>query len=80
MGHLGIVRTTVSRHTFWGRQSLGIELEGLLGWQIYMGMPWSPCLYSIIRYCLSYGPFTLWDGHKVGGKVGSFPNPGACSC
>ena len=70
MGHSGIVRTAVSRHIFRGRYSLGIKLEGLLGWQIYMGTPWSPCLYSIIRYCLSYGPFTLRDGHRVGSKVG----------
>ena len=73
MGHLGIVRTAISRHIFRRICSLGIELEGLLGWQIHMGMPWSPHLYSIIGYGLSYGPFTLWDGHRVGGKVTDFP-------
>ena len=70
MGCLWIVRTTVSRHIFWGRYPLGIELEGLLGWQIHTGMPQSPCLYSIVRYCLTYGPFALRDGHRVGSKVG----------
>ena len=70
MGHLGIVRTAVSRHIFQGRCSLDIELEGLLDWQIHTGMPQSPHLYSIIRYSLHYGPFTLGDGHSVGSKVG----------
>ena len=70
MGCLGIVRTAISRNIFWRRYSLGIELEGLLGQQIQMGMPWSPHLYSIIGYNLSYGPFTLWNGHWVGSKVG----------
>ena len=70
MGHLGIVRSAVSRHIFQGRYSLGIELEGLLGWWIHMGMPQCPHLYSIIRYSLSCGPFTLRDGHRVSSKVG----------
>ena len=50
MGHLGIVKTAVSRHIFGGRYSLGIELEGLLGQQILMGMLQSSGLYSIVRY------------------------------
>ena len=69
-GHSGIVRTAVPRHIFQGKYSLGIELEGLLGWQIHTGMPWSCCLYSIVRYSLSYGPYTLRAGHRVSSKVG----------
>ena len=69
-GCSGIVRTTVSRHIFWGRYSLGIELEGLLGWKIHMEMPWSPLPLLYYQTQLELWPFTLRDGHRVGSKVG----------
>ena len=48
---------------------LGIKLEGLLGKWIHMGLSWSPCLSSMVRYGLSNGPSTFLDCHRVCGKV-----------
>ena len=59
---------------------MDIKPEGLLGQQICMGMSQSPCLYSIIRYSLSNGPFALLNCHWVSSEVGCFSNPRACSC
>ena len=74
-----IVRTAISRHMFWRGSSLGIEPEGLLGQQIHMGMSHSPCLYSLIRYSLSNGPFALLNCHWVSSEVGWFSYPYASS-
>ena len=79
-GCSGVVRTAISRHIFQWRYSVGIKLEGLLGWQICMGMSQSSCLYSIIRNNLSNGPFALLNCHWVSSEVGCFSNPCACSC
>ena len=75
-----IFRTIVYRHVSMWRGTRGIKLKRLLGWQIYSGMSWSSCFYSIIQYGLGNGPSALLYCHWVSSEVGQFSYPHPCIC
>ena len=69
------VRTNIPGGVLHGGISWTVKSKWLLGWQIYMWMPWPPCLYPAVSYGLGDHTSTFLNGHGISSKVGWFHNP-----